>query len=181
MKSCAAYCVISYFLGIGDRHLDNIMITHEGRLFHIDYGFILGQDPKPIASEVKITPEMVDAMGGVESKDYQRFQATCGTIYNCIRRHAQEISLLLSLLYRSRPSIGDYTESQITDYLTDRLLLGETYEQSAISLTTTIENNLYNDTILDAIHDYKKETTTTITSTINVIWKNLVTGYSDSK
>ena len=65
--SCAAYCVITYVLGIGDRHLENIMITKSGLLFHTDYGFILGEDPKKLLSpEIRITPDMVDAMGGID-------------------------------------------------------------------------------------------------------------------
>ena len=64
VKSCAGYCVTMYVLGVGDRHLDNLMLRSDGALFHIDFGYMLGRDPKPFPPPMKLCKEMVEAMGG---------------------------------------------------------------------------------------------------------------------
>jgi hypothetical protein len=63
--------------GIGDRHLDNIMMLPQGHLFHIDFGFIFGNDPKPLPPPFRFTREMADAMGGVDQENYVRFKRYC--------------------------------------------------------------------------------------------------------
>ncbi|KAG0248334.1 Phosphatidylinositol (PI) 3-kinase [Mortierella polycephala] len=98
VKSCAGYCVIMYLLGVGDRHLDNLLLSPNGNIFHVDFGFILGRDPKPFPAPMKITKEMVEAMGGFNSVHYQSFKSYCFTAYNILRKSANLILNLFGLM-----------------------------------------------------------------------------------
>ena len=111
-RSCAGYCAITYVLGIGDRHLDNLMVTPDGRLFHIDFGYILGRDPKPFPPPMKLCREMIDAMGSTSSPHYRSFVSKCTQAFLIIRRHA---SLLISLLYlAAEANLKDMREQDAT-------------------------------------------------------------------
>lgn len=85
-------------LGVGDRHLDNLLLTKAGNLFHIDFGYILGRDPKPLPPPMKLSKEMVDAMGGINSDFYHQFRKQCYTAFLHLRRHANLMLNLFSLM-----------------------------------------------------------------------------------
>lgn len=97
-KSCAGYCVITYLLGVGDRHLDNLLLAPDGHFFHADFGFILGRDPKPFAPAMKLCTEMVEGMGGSTSAQYRQFKQYCFTAYTTLRKSSNLILNLFSLM-----------------------------------------------------------------------------------
>lgn len=101
VKSCAGYCVITYLMGVGDRHFDNLMMTTDGHMFHIDFGYILGRDPKPYPPPMKLTKEMVEGMGGQNSEEMKKFRSHCYNAFLIIRKHAKLILNLFSLMVDS--------------------------------------------------------------------------------
>lgn len=98
VKSCAGYCVAMYLLGVGDRHLDNLMLKGNGALFHIDFGYLFGRDPKPFPPPFKLSKEMVEAMGGADSRHYKQFRLHCVEAFNILRAEANLILNLLQLM-----------------------------------------------------------------------------------
>ncbi|KAL3780653.1 hypothetical protein HJC23_000123 [Cyclotella cryptica] len=96
VKSCAGYCVITYLLGVGDRHLDNILLHQNGNLLHCDYSFILGNDPKTYLP-MRITEEMIQGFGGRDSDNFARFLSFTGAAFLTLRRH-NNLHSLLSLI-----------------------------------------------------------------------------------
>lgn len=143
IRSCAGYCVITYLLGVGDRHLDNLLLTKAGALFHIDFGYILGRDPKPLPPPMKLSKEMVEAMGGVHSEHYHEFRKQCYTAFLHLRRHANLMLNLFSLMVdASVPDIAlepDKAVKKVQDKL--RLDLGDEeavhYLQNLLDMSVT--------------------------------------------
>ncbi|EXJ55168.1 phosphatidylinositol 3-kinase [Cladophialophora yegresii CBS 114405] len=101
IRSCAGYCVITYILGVGDRHLDNLLLQPSGHFFHIDFGFILGRDPKPFAPLIKLCKEMVEGLGGTTSPQYAQFKQYCFTAYTTLRKSSSLVLNLFSLMVQS--------------------------------------------------------------------------------
>lgn len=100
-RSLAGYAVITYVLGIGDRHFDNILVQDTGRFVHIDFGWAFGYDPKDftgLKSEIRFNKDMLAVLGGVDSEMYRRFERWACDAYVIIRKHAAEIETVLSIM-----------------------------------------------------------------------------------
>jgi phosphatidylinositol 3-kinase len=98
IKSCAGYCVITYLLGVGDRHLDNLLIAPSGAFFHVDFGYILGRDPKPFAPQMKLCREMIEGMGGAQHPNYLVFKEYSFTAWSTLRKSSNLLLNLFALM-----------------------------------------------------------------------------------
>lgn len=88
-------------LNLKDRHNGNILIDNEGRIIHIDFGFILGLSPGGLnfeSSPFKLTEEYVELMEGKNSLDYEQFKDLFCEGMMALRKKGDELCLLLSIM-----------------------------------------------------------------------------------
>jgi hypothetical protein len=162
VSSCAAYCIASYVLGLGDRHADNIMVTTMGNLFHIDFAHILGNIMmfgayKRERAPFVLTPEFVFVMGDTKSPRYARFVDLCLKGYNSLRRHTYLFIRLFKMMLSA--GLPQFTDLGELSYLYKSLSLGFSEQGAADKFAKLI--------------DESRKTTTTL---VNNFFHNLATG-----
>jgi len=151
VRSCAGYCVVTYLLGVGDRHLDNLLVAPDGHFFHVDFGYILGRDPKPFPPPVKVCKEMVDAMGGANSTHYARFKHFCFTAFTILRKSANLILNLVTLMVDA--NIPDIKHRDVHEQLQDKFRLDLTEEDAIKHFEALLNETSYLTVVFDRIHD----------------------------
>ncbi|KAL1949822.1 hypothetical protein VTO73DRAFT_8703 [Trametes versicolor] len=152
VRSCAGYCVMTYLLGVGDRHLDNLLLAPDGHFFHVDFGYILGRDPKPLAPPVKICKEMVDAMGGVQSVHYTRFKSFCFTAFSILRKSANLILNLVTLMVDA--NIPHIKQRDVHEQVLGKFCLEMTEEQAIEHFERLLNDISPFTAVLDRMHDW---------------------------
>lgn len=144
--SCAGYSVVTYILGICDRHNDNIMLKTSGHLFHIDFGKFLGDAQmfgnfKRDRTAFVLTSDMAYVINGGDkpSEKFHNFVDLCCQAFNIVRKHGNLILHLFGLMTSS--GIPGVTMDAV-NYVQKALLPGQTNPEAAATFARMIEASL---------------------------------------
>ncbi|CDR95103.1 1-phosphatidylinositol 4-kinase, putative [Babesia bigemina] len=149
VNSLAGYSLLCFLLQVKDRHNGNLLISPAGHILHIDFGFILGASP---AADVqfehapfKLTKEMTDLLGGVESDNFRRYVRLLVSAYMCVRQESTLLIALVKLLQHS--GLPCFRRSSVIT-LQQRLYLDATPERAAGYMLRKIHTSLHNKTTM---------------------------------
>lgn len=142
VKSCAGYCVITYILGVGDRHLDNLLICPDGHFFHADFGYFLGQDPKPFPPLMKLPPQIIEAFGGADSANYGKFKNYCFVSYSILRKNSNLILNLFELMRDSSIPDIKLEPDRAVFKVKEKFCLDMSEEEAIIHFQTLINDSV---------------------------------------
>lgn len=99
-KGVAASSIVGYILGLGDRHLNNILLDcSTGEPIHIDLGIAFDQGkllPIPELVPFRLTRDIVDGFGvtGVDGL----FRRSCERVYAVLRKDYVKVMCVLNIL-----------------------------------------------------------------------------------
>jgi phosphatidylinositol 3-kinase len=118
----------------------------------VDFGYILGRDPKIGAPAVKLSKEMVDAMGGFQSPHFSRFKSLCFTAFASLRKSANLIINLVSLMVdASIPDIKLEPDKAVAK-VQDKFRLDLSEEDAIVYLESVLNETSTWAAVLDRLH-----------------------------
>mmetsp|Transcript_20567 Transcript_20567/g.58459 ORF Transcript_20567/g.58459 Transcript_20567/m.58459 type:complete len:1294 (+) Transcript_20567:63-3944(+) len=109
-ESLAAYSIVCFLLQIKDRHNGNILLDNLGHLIHIDFGFFFlsspGKNTGFESAPFKLSREMVEVLGGPDSRLFRTFRILCYRCFIALRRNCLEIILLVEMLKKGNEDLA---------------------------------------------------------------------------
>ncbi|CAN0392338.1 unnamed protein product, partial [Ectocarpus sp. 13 AM-2016] len=76
-----------------NRHNGNILLDSQGRVIHVDFGFMLANSPGGNlgfeSAPFKLTQGFLNLMGGTQSRCFRDFRGLCVDTFLALRRSSQ--------------------------------------------------------------------------------------------
>lgn len=143
--SCAGYSIITFLLGIGDRHNDNVLIQTSGHIFHIDFGKFLGdaqmfgnfrRDRTPFV----LTSDMAYVINGGDrpSEKFHNFVDLCCKAFNIVRKNGD----LLLHIFALMASSGIPGAGEAVNYVRNALMVGLSNPEASSNFAKMIHISL---------------------------------------
>jgi hypothetical protein len=143
--SCAGCCVISYVLGLGDRHNDNVLLTRDGRLFHVDFGNAFGRWKKIGMLKRDRTPFLLtgDMYYVIKKvKKFDLFVELCQQAFQILRSEFLTIYYYLKGMM-FHPGLHDLDENSI-NFVSEKLSLDKTNAEA---------NSIFEGLVMTSLND----------------------------
>lgn len=155
-QSLAISSCLSYILGLGDRHLDNIMINTKGQIFHIDYGYLMDNPMSSIltAPNIKITHVMIDFLGGESSDYYEEFKKYTIEVYDVMRLYTNIIINYYEMIGLEKFIVWE----KFKEKLESRFMNGVTCKDVELTLLNEIDSSMtYTSIFSETCQDLKQQ------------------------
>jgi len=104
----------------------------------VDFGYVLGEDPKMMATPMRITEDMIDAMGGRSSSTFMSFVKQTQSGYETMRQYPTLWYHLLaaeSYIHRN----PNRSLKHVREHILNRFVPGEWNEEASLHIQTVVQ------------------------------------------